>query len=96
MQMKTSLSTHRVNPAAERIVLGPLIIDFLLTRGTSGGSIAAFELTVPGGERLMAPAHSHDHRSECDRLRELAQRDVAGRQDDGAREPGASGVVRGK
>jgi len=64
MQMKTSLSTHRVNPAAERIVLGPLIIDFLLTRGTSGGSIAAFELTVPGGERLMAPAHSHDHYEE--------------------------------
>ena len=30
----------------------------------SGGSIAAFEVVVPGGQRLTAPAHSHDHYEE--------------------------------
>ena len=62
--MKTTPTAVRLNPAAESIVLGPLTIDFLLTRGNSGGSVAAFELTVPGGQRLMAPAHSHDHYEE--------------------------------
>src|ERR1700733_5526002 len=30
----------------------------------SGGSIAAFEVVVPGAQRLTAPAHSHDHYEE--------------------------------
>ena len=37
---------------------------FLLTADNSTGSIAAFELTVRGGQRLPAPAHSHDHYEE--------------------------------
>lgn len=48
----------------ETINLGPLGIRFLVTGENSGGSIAAFELFVPAKERLMAPAHSHDHYEE--------------------------------
>lgn len=49
-----------LNPAEETIVAGQLNIRFLVTAENSAGSIAAFELAVPGRERLMAPAHSHD------------------------------------
>jgi mannose-6-phosphate isomerase-like protein (cupin superfamily) len=54
----------RVNPSDETIHLGPLAVRFLLTADNSGGSIAAFELIVPGASRLAAPAHSHDHYEE--------------------------------
>ena len=37
---------------------------FLLTGDHSSGSVAAFELVVPAGQRLTAPAHSHDHYEE--------------------------------
>jgi quercetin dioxygenase-like cupin family protein len=50
----------RVNPSAEIIHVGPLSVRFLLTREDSGGGLAVFELTVPSGRRLPAPAHSHD------------------------------------
>jgi quercetin dioxygenase-like cupin family protein len=53
-----------VNPAAETIRLGPLVVRFLLTGENSGGTVAVFEVVVPAGERLMAPAHSHDHYEE--------------------------------
>ena len=53
-----------VNPSDETIRLGPLAVRFLLTADNSTGSIAAFELTVPGAQRLTAPAHSHDHYEE--------------------------------
>ena len=53
-----------VNPSDETIGFGPLIVRFLLTGDNSGGSIAAFEVTVRGGQRLTAPAHSHDHYEE--------------------------------
>ena len=53
-----------VNPADETIPVGPLSVRFLLTAENSGGSVAAFELVVPGGQRLPAPAHSHDHYEE--------------------------------
>jgi quercetin dioxygenase-like cupin family protein len=36
----------------------------LITGENSGGSIAAFEVTVPASQRLAAPAHSHDHYEE--------------------------------
>ncbi len=36
----------------------------MLNGEDSTGSLAAFELTVPGAERLAAPAHSHDHFEE--------------------------------
>jgi quercetin dioxygenase-like cupin family protein len=53
-----------VNPSEETIIFGPLIVRFLLTGDRSTGSIAAFELTVAPGQRLPAPAHSHDHYEE--------------------------------
>jgi quercetin dioxygenase-like cupin family protein len=52
------------NPAEEVIRLGPLMVRFLITTENSSGSIASFELTVPAGQRLTAPAHSHDHYEE--------------------------------
>jgi quercetin dioxygenase-like cupin family protein len=54
----------QVNPANETIRLGPLAVRFLLTGDDSAGSIATFEVDVPGGQRLMAPAHSHAHFEE--------------------------------
>jgi quercetin dioxygenase-like cupin family protein len=53
-----------VNPSEETIEFGPLAIRFLVTGNKSAGSIAAFELTIAGGQRLPAPAHSHDHYEE--------------------------------
>lgn len=53
-----------VNPSDETIHLGPLTVRFLITGEISNGSIAAFEVTVPSGQRLAAPAHSHDHYEE--------------------------------
>jgi quercetin dioxygenase-like cupin family protein len=53
-----------VNPSDETIRLGPLAVRFLITGENSSGSIAAFELIVPGSQRLAAPAHSHDHYEE--------------------------------
>jgi quercetin dioxygenase-like cupin family protein len=53
-----------VNPAAETIKLGPLVVRFLVTGENSGGSVAVFEMVVPAGQRLMAPTHSHDHYEE--------------------------------
>lgn len=53
-----------VNPAEEMIRLGPLAVRFLVTGENSGGTVAVFEVFVPGGQRLMAPAHSHDHYEE--------------------------------
>lgn len=54
----------RVNPADETIRLGPLAVRFLITGDEATGSVAVFELTVPGAQRLAAPAHSHDHYEE--------------------------------
>ncbi|HKS96952.1 MAG TPA: cupin domain-containing protein [Terriglobia bacterium] len=54
----------RVNPSDETIRLGPLAVRFLLTGEDSHGSVAAFELFVPGAQRLAAPAHSHDRYEE--------------------------------
>lgn len=62
--MTASATELRVNPADETIQLGPLAVRFLLTADYSSGSLAAFEVTVPGGQRLAAPAHSHDHYDE--------------------------------
>ena len=53
-----------VNPAEETIRLGPLAVRFLVTGENSGGSIAAFDVVVPGAQHLAAPAHSHDHYEE--------------------------------
>lgn len=53
-----------VNPAEETIRLGPLLVRFLVTGEISSGTVAVFEVVVPAGQRLMAPAHSHDHYEE--------------------------------
>ena len=53
-----------VNPADETIRLGPLELRFLVTGENSSGTIAVFEVLIPAGQRLMAPAHSHDHYEE--------------------------------
>ena len=61
--MSQTIDPH-INPSDETIRLGPLAVRFLLTGDDSAGSIAAFELMVPSAQRLMAPAHSHDHYEE--------------------------------
>ena len=53
-----------VNPSDETIHLGPLGVRFLVTGDDASGSVALFELMVPAGQRLAAPAHSHDHYEE--------------------------------
>ena len=54
----------QINPSEETIRIGPLALRFLITGENSNGSIAAFEVTVPSGQRLTGPAHSHDHFEE--------------------------------
>jgi len=53
-----------MNPSDETIDYGPLAVRFLVTGDISTGSVAIFELTVRAGQRLPAPAHSHDHYEE--------------------------------
>ncbi len=53
-------SINRVNPSEETIKIGPLGIRFLLTGGDSSGSISVFEVSVPVGQKLAAPAHKND------------------------------------
>jgi quercetin dioxygenase-like cupin family protein len=64
VQMRLQTIDLGVNPGEETIRLGPLAVRFLVTGENSGGSIAAFEVVVPGAQRLTAPAHSHDHYEE--------------------------------
>ena len=52
--------TIRVNPSQETITIGPLGIRFLLTGDDSNGSVSVFEVLVPVGQRLAAPAHKND------------------------------------
>ena len=52
--------TTRVNPSEETIKIGPLGIRFLLTGDDSNGSASVFEVLVPVGQRLVAPAHKND------------------------------------
>jgi len=62
--MAESSNVLTINPAEETIDFGPLAVRFLVTGEHSTRSVAAFELTVRASERLMAPAHSHDHYEE--------------------------------
>ncbi len=50
----------RVNPSEETIQIGPIGIRFLLTGGDSRGSASVFEVVVPAGQKLAAPAHQND------------------------------------
>ena len=49
-----------VNASEETIKIGPLDIRFLLTGKDSNGSVSVFEVMVPAGEKLAAPAHKND------------------------------------
>jgi len=62
--MSAQLNALGVNPSDETIRLGPLTVRFLVTGDHANGSVAAFEVVVPAGQRLAAPAHSHDHYEE--------------------------------
>ena len=52
--------TTRVNPSEETIRIGPLAIRFLLTGDDTDGSVSVFEVSVPVGQKLAAPAHKND------------------------------------
>ena len=54
----------QINPADETFEVKGFAVHFLVTGSQSNGSVAAFELAVPGSLRLPAPAHSHDHFEE--------------------------------
>ncbi len=62
--MSTSTPALALNPSLETIEIGGLSLRFLLTGADSNRTLSAFEMTVPAGVRLMAPAHSHDHYEE--------------------------------
>jgi quercetin dioxygenase-like cupin family protein len=62
--MAAQTTDVHVNPSEEIIRLGPLAVRFLVTGEQANGSVAVFELSVPGAQRLTAPAHSHDHYEE--------------------------------
>lgn len=62
--MPQTTSRRFTDPSDETIRLGPLTVRFLATGADTNGSVALFELTVPGGARLAAPPHSHDHYEE--------------------------------
>jgi hypothetical protein len=46
----------RLNASEETIKIGSLGIRFLLTGDDSGGSVSVFEVFVPVGQKLAAPA----------------------------------------
>jgi quercetin dioxygenase-like cupin family protein len=52
--------TIRVNPSEETIQIGPIGIRFLLTGEDSHGHASVFEVFVPVGQKLVAPAHKND------------------------------------
>lgn len=52
--------TTRVNPSEETIKIGPLGIRFLITGDDSNSSVSVFEVVVPAGQKLMAPAHKNN------------------------------------
>jgi len=62
--MAQRTADHCTNPSEEVIRVGHLTVHFLVTGENSAGTIAAFEVVVPGAQSLAAPAHSHDHYEE--------------------------------
>src|SRR5262245_39606049 len=52
--------TTTVNPSEETITIGGLGVRFLLTGDDSNGSVSVFEVFVPAGQKLPAPAHNND------------------------------------
>ena len=52
--------TTKVNPSEETIKIGPLGIRFLLAGEDSNSNMSVFEVLVPAGQKLAAPAHKND------------------------------------
>jgi quercetin dioxygenase-like cupin family protein len=52
--------TAATNPSEEIIQIGPIRIRFLLTGDDTGGTVSVFEIVIPGGQKLLAPAHKND------------------------------------
>lgn len=52
--------TTRVNPSEETIKIGPLWIRFLIKGDDSNSNMSVFEVLVPSGQKLAAPAHKND------------------------------------
>lgn len=52
--------TTTINPSEETITIGPLGIRFLLTGDDSNNNASIFEVRVPRGQKLAAPAHKND------------------------------------
>jgi quercetin dioxygenase-like cupin family protein len=50
----------KVNPSEQTIRIGPIGIRFLLTGEDTNGSASVFEVRVPAGQKLAAPAHRND------------------------------------
>jgi quercetin dioxygenase-like cupin family protein len=52
----------RINPSEEAIQIGAtgIGIRFLLTRADTNDSLSVFEVRVPAGRKLPAPAHKND------------------------------------
>ncbi len=49
-----------VSPSEETIKVGPVGIRFLITGDDSNDSVSVFEVRVPAGHKLAAPAHQND------------------------------------
>src|SRR5437762_5216255 len=62
--MTLQTAALHVNPSDETIRLGPAAVRCLLTAAPSRRGVAAFEVVIPAGRRLAAPAHSHNHYEE--------------------------------
>jgi quercetin dioxygenase-like cupin family protein len=62
--MEATVLEVELNPSEEEIQFAGLTVRFMITGENSTGSVAAFELTVARGQRLPAPAHSHDQYEE--------------------------------
>jgi len=54
----------KVNPSEETITIGPLGIRFLLTGSDSNNNASVFEVLVPRGQKLAAPAHENNEYEE--------------------------------
>ena len=50
----------RVNASEQMIQIGPLQIRFLLTGDDTNSNLSVFEVVVPVGQKLAAPAHKND------------------------------------
>jgi mannose-6-phosphate isomerase-like protein (cupin superfamily) len=50
----------RVNPSEETINIASLGIRFLITGDDSNSTASVFEVLVPAGQKLLAPAHKND------------------------------------